>query len=232
MKKLFFLNRALLACGLIPALAYAATATSPFGVGSVVTAGVVCPPAISQTKDARHLPGGPAIYDPVDATAACPNGTFSRAWANSLSIALSGDSVNGSISGAPAAVAELLPLVRPTRPHSQVSLTIATSTSDYLDPPAWGAYVTFDVHWYGTDPGTALHLLVWDGERDEYRLDITHVGPIDLHEQHILWVGDYIGIDVSGSVIATSTPEPGTAFLAGAALVIVGCYKHRRGRRR
>ncbi len=71
-----------------------------------------------------------------------------------------------------------------------------------------------------------MHFLVWDGERSEYRLDITHVGPIDLNEQHTIWVGDYIGIDVSGSVIATSTtPEPGTALLAGVALIVACRYR-------
>jgi hypothetical protein len=125
MKTIALLGRSLLVLGLVPAFAEAATATSPFGPPTVI-AGVICPPAISQTSPS---PGGPSPLT-VSAQVGCPNGTSSSAWAELQSIRLLGDSYNGSISGAPDAVTDLLPLVTPTRPYSHVELAVATSHVD------------------------------------------------------------------------------------------------------
>ncbi|MCX6597653.1 MAG: hypothetical protein NTV70_14940 [Acidobacteria bacterium] len=214
MKSMVALNRSLLALGFAPALTFAATAYSSYGLpAGFATAGVVCPPAISQSV---QTPPAPV------AMVACPNGSFSQSWAgggpDGGSMMLSGESANGSISGAPAAVAGLLSLVTPTLHHSRVNLTVNARV--FRDE--WPVRHEFDVYWYGSDPGTALHLYISDSYEQPGRVlvDVTHAGPIDLHESLTFWTRADWFVEVQGSVIATSTPEPGTALLVAAALLL------------
>ncbi|MCX6597655.1 MAG: hypothetical protein NTV70_14950 [Acidobacteria bacterium] len=93
--------------------------------------------------------------------------------------------------------------------------------------------MTFDVHGLASDSGAAFHFRIWEEwPRHGYIVDVIggglFGGRTDFHEVYSVVGSDVLNYRVEGWVLATSqTPEPGTALLAGAALVIAGCYGRR-----
>ncbi|MCX6597652.1 MAG: hypothetical protein NTV70_14935 [Acidobacteria bacterium] len=232
MKDMTFLSRSLLAFALASATASAATALSWFGWPSAdFSAGVICPPAISQTAfGGIDQENGRTV---AVASVGCPNGTNSQASANMTHMTLSGESFQGGVSGAPSAVINLLPLVTPTREYSTVLLLVDTMFPVGHGGDEYGVYHEFDVLWHGSDPGTALRLQFWDyswvflGVNDDptLLLDITRVGPTNLRETFGFTTQDVWGLQVEGSVIATSkTPEPSTVLLTLVSLLMAGVF--------
>lgn len=191
---------------------------------------VFCPPAVSQVKTFQYGTGSDV------AVSGCTNGTRSEAalvfdiFTRSASAAVSAQSYGGSRAGNPALDAPgpwapyfhvTPPAITPSRGHSSAALSVQANFLEQGDIDTW----EFQLDGYASDPGAALRFWVHyvGADSAQYDLNSAYAGPIDLHQRFSLTVRSHPDINVFGAaVVATSTPEPGTLWLVGAAALLSG----------